>query len=884
MLCSSIFIIPLINEYIVYAEEPQSNASNTDNIATQADIPNVDDSTATPNVEDSTANPSVEDSTANPSVDDSSSGSGSHNTQSENSNATSSGVISPEGTPESTSTIDNSLGSVVTDGEQTAESGTFGSLPEEQSDISSGSAEQTGNTETNQSSTIIQSETGTGVSHDSKDGDGDNTLSFTAENLTGPTSSGLESPSPVTTTTMGINQSSQGLSSTTTNQSASGSSVAVISSNQSATGSSGAVAINESSSSAIEFSTSTSALSNESSVNTSSEDSSSKIDATDTTTNPNVVVRPISAGSEQEINFGDVSNTENTTAKISLDKSSYAVGDTAKVTVNDPDANLDSSVINTVQVLVTSDFVPDGILVTLTETSPDSGIFEGTFGFTNDGGPGDLNSIGLSPEDPNAKIKLFYDASLPRAKVVITGVEQNGTAEVKDILLGNQIPTISPLTRVGVNLSLADGAQLIPPTDPVITQLCDTIGNASAHSCGGSITITMSYANIPLTFERAPDEGCGENCTVITETVSPSNLTIYERVGETWIPLDQHGPVTIDQNSKTVTATSPFGPGIFILSIKAPPSSDGGGSGGSGGSGGGSGGSGGSGGCSPSVSIMAGGGNGGGSGGGSGGGAGTGGSGGSGGGCSGNGGTGGGGAGGGIPLPGAGVVLDLIAGVVQAQPPTIPPPEPEPQPPATPPTDTPLSDTLLSASDQVTNLPLLIPEISTISDNNTGPSVISSNNIPSLEKDSKQKLTSQSGNTTISVPGEGTITLSYSNLISGDNFVVSTIKTPAELESLKITYGTNKTEHTLMSLNGTRYSLVGTIFNIGPNDVRFNETVTVNIPYNSSLITEESSLVRMFQYTGSTWEDVTTSPPANGHSVSGSISTVGPVVAAVKSN
>src|SRR4029078_10824051 len=103
-------------------------------------------STANPSVDDSTANPSVDDSTANPSVDDSSSGSGSHNTQSENSNATSLGVYSLEGTPEGTSTTDNSLGSVVTDWKQTTESGTIGSLPEEQSEISS-STEQTGNTE-----------------------------------------------------------------------------------------------------------------------------------------------------------------------------------------------------------------------------------------------------------------------------------------------------------------------------------------------------------------------------------------------------------------------------------------------------------------------------------------------------------------------------------------------------------------------------------------------------------------------------------------------------------------------------------------------------------------------------------------------------------------
>jgi hypothetical protein len=52
LLCSSIFTIPLINAYFVYAEEPQSNASNTDNIASQLDLnsnPNADGSNSNPN-------------------------------------------------------------------------------------------------------------------------------------------------------------------------------------------------------------------------------------------------------------------------------------------------------------------------------------------------------------------------------------------------------------------------------------------------------------------------------------------------------------------------------------------------------------------------------------------------------------------------------------------------------------------------------------------------------------------------------------------------------------------------------------------------------------------------------------------------------------------
>lgn len=42
--------------------------------------------------------------------------------------------------------------------------------------------------------------------------------------------------------------------------------------------------------------------------------------------------------------------------------------------------------------------------------------------------------------------------------------------------------------------------------------------------------------------------------------------------------------------------------------------------------------------------------------------------------------------------------------------------------------------------------------------------------------------------------------------------------------------------------------------------------------------------VKLLHYTGSTWEDVTTFQPANGHFVTGSLSTtLGLVIAAVKS-
>ena len=87
----------------------------------------------------------------------------------------------------------------------------------------------------------------------------------------------------------------------------------------------------------------------------------------------------------------------------------------------------------------------------------------------------------------------------------------------------------------------------------------------------------------------------------------------------------------------------------------------------------------------------------------------------------------------------------------------------------------------------------------------------------------------------------------------------------------------------LTTLNDTRYSVIGTVFNIGPADIRLNGTLTVSIPYNASLVRDEGSQVRMLHFTGTAWEDVTTLPPANGHSVTGTLISLGPVVAAARS-
>jgi len=63
---------------------------------------------------------------------------------------------------------------------------------------------------------------------------------------------------------------------------------------------------------------------------------------------------------------------------LSFDKPNYDVGETAKITVVDLDANLDPDVVNTVKVTITSTSDPVGVAITLAETDVNTGVFEGT--------------------------------------------------------------------------------------------------------------------------------------------------------------------------------------------------------------------------------------------------------------------------------------------------------------------------------------------------------------------------------------------------------------------------------------------------------------------------------------------------------------------------
>jgi hypothetical protein len=67
---------------------------------------------------------------------------------------------------------------------------------------------------------------------------------------------------------------------------------------------------------------------------------------------------------------------------LTLDKAVYqGLTDTANVTLNAPEANLDPSAKDTVPVKVATTLNPKGMVVLLTETGPDTALFTGVFGF-----------------------------------------------------------------------------------------------------------------------------------------------------------------------------------------------------------------------------------------------------------------------------------------------------------------------------------------------------------------------------------------------------------------------------------------------------------------------------------------------------------------------
>ena len=121
------------------------------------------------------------------------------------------------------------------------------------------------------------------------------------------------------------------------------------------------------------------------------------------------------------------------------------------ITVQDPDADVDRSVINTVTIVLGSSIDdPNGSTITLTETATDSGIFVGTT---------TVPTVGKN-------FKINYDASHPQAQAVINGVS-GGSVEVSELpvssfeqVLGIGFGQPAVVVGNGIQVTYLDGADL----------------------------------------------------------------------------------------------------------------------------------------------------------------------------------------------------------------------------------------------------------------------------------------------------------------------------------------------------------------------------------------------------------------------------------------
>jgi hypothetical protein len=157
-------------------------------------------------------------------------------------------------------------------------------------------------------------------------------------------------------------------------------------------------------------------------------------------------------------------------AVISLDKEEYEMTDTATITIIDLDANIDVLSADDISVQVSSTTsAPEGIIVVVEESGPDTGIFAGTFDFTEDTSSG----TSLQSRDGD-ELAITYEKAAPRFNATFDSMIEAG---VVDMMSGD---VLNP-------------GPVVAFTPPINIQLVD-----ARIEQGSSLTISMSYYDIDL--------------------------------------------------------------------------------------------------------------------------------------------------------------------------------------------------------------------------------------------------------------------------------------------------------------------------------------------------------------------------------------------------
>lgn len=212
----------------------------------------------------------------------------------------------------------------------------------------------------------------------------------------------------------------------------------------------------------------------------------------------------------------------------SFDKSSYTLSDEARVIVNDLDAGRNPDAPDSVEVKMWSDTDPNGVIVSLRETS--SGIFEERFLFTLEG-TSQGNRLRVSDGDT---ISVRYiDNTLPApAQLSSDGVI---TSESKNIVatsvFGKQVPP----------------TQRAPASDPT---LMNAFGETLTQVTTGeqvliqSQVVNMQNRKQPFAYivQVKDSDGLTVSLSWITAVLAPNDSL---KVSQSWLPLTA-GQYTIE--------------------------------------------------------------------------------------------------------------------------------------------------------------------------------------------------------------------------------------------------------------------------------------------------------------------------------------------------
>ena len=182
------------------------------------------------------------------------------------------------------------------------------------------------------------------------------------------------------------------------------------------------------------------------------------------------ITKPLVAG-PNIVTFRDITNVLPQSSTLTTDLSTIESDLSFTITVEEPDANLDPSVVDVTQDATAKSDTSDPLeaSTTMTETGADTGIFTGTIQVSEQG-PTAGNVLQISNDDVVNTSYVPEDPNVARLSAQLNVIDP-GNVKINDVFIDPNTLENEPFIQVShaVKLELLDGATLDAANPPVIT-------------------------------------------------------------------------------------------------------------------------------------------------------------------------------------------------------------------------------------------------------------------------------------------------------------------------------------------------------------------------------------------------------------------------------